>query len=117
MCGHIHSSLAAPFITLLSQLQTKPQCGASPLKSQHDKNSWIEVAQAELPPSLVSAVAWVSDRTLRSAQSLPEHITSCPLIPIIGCPGTQTMMSFCNTQEREQPRLALANGRLGPPTI
>lgn len=49
VCGHIPSSLATPFITLLSQLQTKPQCGASLLKSQHDKNSRIEVAQPTLP--------------------------------------------------------------------
>ena len=124
MCGHVPSSLAASFITLLSQLQTKPQCGASLLKSQHDKNSWIEVAQPTLPwhmgyflLSLVCVVDWDCDGTLRSAQSLPEHITSCPIIPMIGCPSTQTVMSFCDTQEREEPRLALANGRLGPPTI
>lgn len=79
MCGHIPSSLAAAFITLLSQLQTKPQCGASLLKSQHDKNSWIEVAQPTLPwhmgdflLSPVCVVDWDRDGTLRLAQSLPK---------------------------------------------
>lgn len=83
VCGHISSSLAVPFITLLSQLQTKPQCGASLLKSQHDKNSWIEVAQPTLPwhmgyflLSLVCVVDWDCDRTLKLAQSLPKHVMS-----------------------------------------
>ncbi len=124
MCGHVPSSLATPFITLLSQLQAKPQCGASPLKSQHDKNFRIEVAQPTLPWhlddflfSLVCVVDWDCDRPLRSAQLLPKHITSCLIIPIIGCTSTQTVMSYCETQERELPCLALAHSRLHPPTV
>lgn len=124
VCGHVPSSLAAPFITLLSQLQTQPQCGASLLKSQHDKNSWIEVAHPTLPwhmgyflLSLVCVVDRDCDRTLRLAQSLPKHKASCPMLPMIGCPSTQTVMSCCDTQEREEPRLALANSRLCPPTV
>lgn len=72
VCGHIPSSPATPFITLLSQLQTKPQCGASLLKSQHDKNFWIEVAQPTLSWHMdYFLMDWDCGRALRSAQSLP----------------------------------------------
>lgn len=113
VCGHIPSSLATAFITLLSQLQTKPQCGGSLLKSQHDKNSLTKAAQPTLPwhmgyflLSLV-VVDWDCDSTLRLSQSLPKHITSCLITPMIGCPGTQTMMSYRDTRERQETHLAL----------
>lgn len=67
--------------TLLSQLQTKPRCGESLLKSQHDKNSWIEVAQPTLPlhmSDFLSVVREDSDRSLRFPLPrmncvLPDH--------------------------------------------
>lgn len=83
VCGHIPSSLATPFITLLSQLQTKPQCGASLLKSQHDKNSGIEVAQPTLPWHmgyfLVCVVEWDCGQALRLLHHSPN--TSPPAPP------------------------------------
>lgn len=99
VCGHVPSSLATPFITLLSQLQTKPQCGASLLKSQHDKNSGIEVAQPTLPwhMGFFLGLWWGSEVT----QSLPKHITSFAIIPMIGCPSTQTLTSYCDTLGRK----------------
>lgn len=116
VCGHIPSLLATAFITLLSQLQTKPQCGGSFLKSQHDKNSLTKAAQPTLPwhmgyflLSLVCLVDWDCDRTLRLSQSLPKHITSCPITPMIWCPGTQTVMSYGDTRGRVETHLALAS--------
>lgn len=77
MCGHIPSSLATAFITLLSQLQTKPQCGASLLKGQHDKNSRIEVAQPTFPWHMVyfllrPACVVDCDRTLVVGSVTPQ---------------------------------------------
>lgn len=95
VCRHNPSSLAAPFIALLSQLQTKPQCGASLLKSQHDKNSWIEVAQPTLPWHMgyflqnLFFSLWTGTVTrLWGCRSHSPNITSCPNTPMIGCRST-----------------------------
>ncbi|KAK5886506.1 hypothetical protein CesoFtcFv8_017535 [Champsocephalus esox] len=53
---------------------------------------------------LLSVVCVVDrDRTPSLARSLLEHITSCPIVPMIVCPGTQTVTSYDDTQERVNP--------------
>lgn len=115
--GNIPSSFAPPCITLLSQLQTRPQCGASLLKSQHDKNSCSEVARPTFPkPNGRLPLQPRSSRrteTLEVGSLVPQTL----ITPMIGCPGTQTLMSCSDTQERVEPRLASADARPGPPNI